>query len=443
MLRAGFARVDITPYVGCPMTGYASRKGVSIGIHDPLYARAMVIEGTDTVAIVAVDVASLPAEIVRRIRSLVAERMDLGPSQVMLATSHNHSGPAIHRGYLGMAETCYVDTVALDIAGAIEAAWREREPSTIAIGSGHIEGIGVNRRHAEGPVDPEVGVIKVTSSAGAVKGVLFNYTCHAVVLGPDNVRISADYPGYTQSIVERELGGGAVALFTNGAAGNINTGHSADLSALGVPIPGRTFERAERLGTALAWEVLKVSQLLDGSGDVKIASKSLEVPLPQKTVPSLAEAEADAARKKQALERAQAAGVGQSELAKVTLDELYARLLVTQVRERTQAKTLTGPLAVEIQAIRIGDCGLVSFPGEAFVEIGFGIKRRSPFHRTYFVGYTNGSVGYLPTAEAIDEGGYEAIQTRFTSQAATMMEEAAVGLLDELQRSDAGGGGAM
>lgn len=432
MVRAGFGKVDITPYVGCPLTGYAARKSASIGIHDRLYARVLVVEGAETVAIVAADVASFPAEFVERVRALVTDRIGLPPTHVMMATSHNHSGPAIHRGYQGLAAACYVDTLALDIAGGIEAAWREREESTIGIGCGRIEGIGVNRRHADGPVDPEVGVIKVSSIGGEVKGVLFNYTCHAVVLGPDNLLITADYPGYTQRIVERQLGGGAVALFTNGAAGNINTGHSADLSALGAAIPGRTFERAERLGTALAWEVLKVAQLLDGTDELAVAAKAATVPLPQKPLPSLDVAIEDARNKERILKDVQQRGVEGDELAKATLDELYARLLTGQVRERTETGTLEGPLPVELQAIRLGECGLVSFPGEAFVEIGFGVKRRSRFAPTFFVGYTNGAVGYLPTAEAIDEGGYEGTQTRFTSQAAKDMEDGAVDLLNGL-----------
>jgi hypothetical protein len=60
-----------------------------------------------------------------------------------------------------------------------------------------------------------------------------------------------------------------------------------------------------------------------------------------------------------------------------------------------------------IHAIRIGDGVIVTGPGEVFTEIGMAVKERSPGLPTLYAGYTNGALGYFPTAAAYPEGGYE------------------------------------
>ncbi|MBC7345689.1 MAG: hypothetical protein H5U03_09770, partial [Clostridia bacterium] len=172
------------------------------------------------------------------------------------------------------------------LAGSVYAAWRNLQPAKIGVGQGWVEGIGVNRRTLTGiPVDPRVGVLRVDRDDGP-RGVLINYTCHPVVLGPDNLLITADYPGYVVQVVERAFGGGVMAMFTNGAAGDINTGHSAELSALGETIPGRTFQRAEQLGIRLAGEVLKVIETIETDSNTFIAVGTKKISFPLKPLPS-------------------------------------------------------------------------------------------------------------------------------------------------------------
>ena len=58
-------------------------------------------------------------------------------------------------------------------------------------------------------------------------------------------------------------------------------------------------------------------------------------------------------------------------------------------------------------ALRIGPLALATAPGEIFSESGQHVKAHSPHPHTFFVGYTNGSVGYVPTRDAYVAGGYE------------------------------------
>ena len=69
MLRAGFGKVCISPGTGAPLAGFAAREGVSEGIHDDLFARALVLsDDQTTLALVSVDLLALPSEFVRRVR---------------------------------------------------------------------------------------------------------------------------------------------------------------------------------------------------------------------------------------------------------------------------------------------------------------------------------------------------------------------------------------
>jgi len=61
----------------------------------------------------------------------------------------------------------------------------------------------------------------------------------------------------------------------------------------------------------------------------------------------------------------------------------------------------------EVQAVRIGDFAIVALDGEVFVEYALALRQDSPFAWTAVAAYSNGNVGYVPTAAAFGRGGYE------------------------------------
>ncbi len=437
VLKAGWCEVDITPPVGTPLAGFAARKGVSEGIHDALKARALVIEreGGETVALLTADIVGFPTPMAREVKERIAKAIGTTADHVMVSASHTHSGPVLELSLdtIGLASEHYRANLADEFVGAAVAASKSRQPVRLEVASGRIEGIGRNRRHDDGlPVDPEVGVLSFRPSTGP--GCLFvKYTCHAVTLGPDNLLITADYPGFAMRFIERVMSAGTVAMFANGAAGDVNTGHSADLSALGYFIPGRTFERAERLGTMLGAEVVRTAQTLEEASDPIIRAASREVLLPAKGLPSIEEVKTDLERKRKALDAVKAklgggalkADPPDPRLVKAQVDELYARLLLLRVSGQT-AEGATAPksIAVEIQGIRIGETVLIGVPVELFVEIGLAVKAASPWKRTWVLGYTNGSMGYLPSRDAYAEGGYEVVSSIFAPETVPALEKA-------------------
>lgn len=270
-LRAGVARVEITPSTLMSMYGYANRKcGPANGTHDPLFAKVLVLDsGGSRMALVTADLGSLVSE---RLRREVAEK--LGIPLLLLSASHTHSAPAFLPSVSvpapGPEATAYLEELERRIFGAVEEASRSMFPARLGIGRGSLQ-LGYNRlllrddgraralfdnleRVPYGPVDPEVVLLRVEDDGGRARALLVHYAAHAVVLGPTSCKYSADYPGVVQSAVERELEGTQV-MFVQGGAGDINplfqgrSGREAE-----------DFAVMEKMGALLAGEVLRVNK---------------------------------------------------------------------------------------------------------------------------------------------------------------------------------------
>lgn len=364
-LRAGVARAELTPPLGGPMYGYGARgANVSQGVHDPLYAKAIVLDdGGDKLAIVTLDLGAIDAASTDRVRQIVSEETDI--ESVLLVASHTHSGPRATPDFPSEARP-WIRDAERKIAGAIIEADLRRLPARIAAGwglvpechnrrligpDGRATMLWENRsRIPTRPVDHELGVIRVEGAVGELLATLVSFQCHPVVLGPENLDISADYPGAFMRVVEDELGG--QAMFLQGAAGDINPFWDKTPPAEG------GFEQVERMGRAIADEVIRVSASISGfRADVDISVGREVVPLASRT---------------------------------------------DIERDRRE-------IMAEINTVLIGrEIALATFPGEFFVEHGLELKRRSLFDNTFFVGYTNGALRYFPTIEATTQGGYGA-----------------------------------
>jgi neutral ceramidase len=270
-LKAGVARVEITPSSFMPMYGYANRKcGPANGTHDPLFAKVLVLEAGDSrMALVTADLGSLVSDNLRR--DLASK---LGIPVLLLAASHTHSAPAFLPFGSAPATSdearAYLADLERRIFGAIEAATRSMFPARLGVGKGSLQ-LGYNRlllrddgraravfdnldRVPYGPVDPEIVLLRVEDADGRAKALLVHYAVHAVVLGPTSCKYSADYPGVLQSAVERELEGTQV-MFVQGGAGDMNplfqgrSGREAD-----------DFVVMEKMGQLLAAEVLRANK---------------------------------------------------------------------------------------------------------------------------------------------------------------------------------------
>jgi neutral ceramidase len=425
-LRAGVGTRIINPPQDTPMAGFCARKGGAIGVHDDLMAKALVLEDERrTVAIVCLDIIYITLQRTQRIRRAINRATGIPVDNIMISTSHNHSGPDLDtpecEEWSSLFETKVVDTVC--------EAWSCRQDASIGVGVGSVTGIGVNRR-GKGSIDNSVGVLRVRRVDGRPLAILMNYTCHAVVLGPDSRLISADYPGYAQRYVKAMLGcEDAVVMFTNGAAGEINTGHSADVSALGGFIPGRTFERADELGKRLADAVMETLGTIQKSQEVLVNSAICPWKVSyRRDLPSLEETTERIRRLEKRLDELK--GHTSKDIDNIRLDLIYQNIIMRNLEEIGSAPT--GNRLTEIQGIRVGDAVLVSLPGEVFVELGLDIKSKSPFPYTFILGYTNDYIGYVPTKEAFSEGGYEVSSSKFPPEVGEELVQAATSCVKEI-----------
>ncbi|MBS7610145.1 neutral/alkaline non-lysosomal ceramidase N-terminal domain-containing protein [Candidatus Bathyarchaeota archaeon] len=427
ILRAWASKVEITPPVGIPLGGFAARTAPSQGLNDGLYAKALALNDDRTTAILIVaDVLTLPSEIVEGVRASVRRNLGINPTNVMVAATHTHSGPETLGIFASLEEPllrAYMKVLEAHLAGVTFMAFHKMAEASFGVGKGRVR-IGFNRRKPEGPVDEELGVIRLDNALGVPKAAIVNYSCHPVVLGSENLFISADYPGYMSRAFEGALGGGFTSIFTNGAAGDVNP-----ISCKGYACPG-SFRDAHRLGSILAGEAIKVLEESETSHEVCIQTSS-EVRWIVLGEPPVVQAEHSLKEEKERLEELRRKGAPQEDLARhEAILRYYERNLELL---RKEPKELKVPL--EVQVLRINDVALVGVPGELFVEIGLEIKAKSPLKNTFIVGYAGGYVGYMPTRKAFEEGGYEPTRTwwnRTCPEIGEVVKESALRQLETL-----------
>lgn len=431
---AGCSKVKITPPLGTPLGGNVRDKG-SQGVHDDIYAKALVLgDGEKEVALVSCALIAVTKVMVEDIRQIVEKRSAIPRENILVCAFHTHSGPTTGAIFNEVNQS-YLNSLPEKIVSSICQAKENLKKVRIRFASGEEEALPHNRRMKmkngtlrmnwedvsldeidapAGPIDPEVGVIIIEELNGKMMAALINYTCHPAILAGDNFLISEDYPGYTMRLVEKEKE--ALCLFTNGATGNINHINIFD------PHQRRGFYEAERLGTILGKKVLSIIPLAEDISveELKIIREKVE--LPSRKIPH---SEIEKARKL----------VEEKEMKKISLiDGLSEKVYAEQIL--SLSKISEKNLSSEIQAISLRDIALVSIPGELFVEYGLEIKKKSPFPHTFIIGYANDYVGYIPTLEAFQEGGYEVrtgSASKLDSKAGEIITKRVLEMLDKLQ----------
>lgn len=426
-IQAGVSRVTITPPVGMHLIGFATRSGGAHSVRDDLYATALAFsDGVTEAVVVSCDLLIIHPDLVGRVRRHASAQTGVPGENIMLCATHSHSGPVTYAGSNSRPMDqayAYVHNLAFLLSGSIKMAHDRLAPATLGFGRGQAR-IGINRRltrpdgttviaaNPDGPLDPEIGVLRVDAAQGQPMAVVVNYACHPVVLGAGSNVISADWPGTMRRVVERATGG--MCLFIQGACADIN------------PLPGAPSDQEdlERLGIEIGGEAIAAWARIEPqpAGRVVACRERLFVPL----LPSL-----HGDKRPQLVEMAR-------EGSTLNWDELHDRLnalmpwMVEVVGTDDERR-----VAMELQAIRVGDTTLVSAGGEIFVETGLAVKRRSPMANVMFAAYTNGCVGYLPLPEDYARGGYEVeesylfyrLPAPIAPQAAGLVEETALRLL--------------
>jgi hypothetical protein len=444
-LRVGAAKVSITPPVGIAMGGYGARRGVSQGVHDALEARALVASaGGDRIAVVLCDLVSLDVDTLRRVRERAAQVTDIPPDHLLVAVTHTHSGPAyasLVARYLSGLPAAAGDVRFPDWeaelpernVGAVQQAAKHLVPARLAVGTAQAR-VGVHRRlpdalggvrlhpNPDGPIDPDITALRFDDLTGRAIATLVQHACHPVVLCEDNLQLSGDFPHVVRGALETS--GHGLTLYASGACGNINPRRRGD------------FEAARAIGEEIA---RAAAQALVGAERTRpdvVAGARTTVPLRLKAMAQMSAADRYLAAAEHALEGH--ADPDNFEGRRLREEVLRARQQERRLRSLFQRADALGAadgrIDATVQALRIGPVVLLGLPGEVFVELGQALKRRVPWAQRVVMGYANEPIGYVPTAAAYGEGGYEVESALIASGGGEAIVDAAVALADAVAR---------
>ena len=436
ILKAGVGRVVITPPIGIRMMGYTVQECVSESVERELTATALVLfDGVTKVAMLACDILFIQRPHVDTIREGIGEAIGVPSEHVLINASHTHLGPMLPGWQTDTPEQCelqhrYLETLRKSLLRAATIADGRLEPARIGAAVGHAQ-IGINRRerlpegriiigdNPDKPVDHDVGVIRVDNLTGKPIATIMTAAAHTIVLGPKTSQLSPDYVGPAREIVEKATG--ALSLFFQGAAGNVSP--RCGIGAGGL----EQFDDLQRIGSKLGGEVIKTWAEIrthDRQGPRRIVQSVAAIsvrdyePLPEACLEHL-----EVATRRVTLPMAPPPD---RQIAKATLDRYRKQLDESRAGDSLGAihvaqrlvewaellvRTIDSGEPVTRQlvcwALRINDMGIVAVNGEPFAELALAVKRHSPFSKNFFLGYSNGCLGYLPTPEAFDEGGME------------------------------------
>jgi hypothetical protein len=349
------------------MSGYAARHDApSVGVLDPLTARALVLEaGPTRVAFVSLDLGRAPTrESTARIRDRAAKEANV--AQIFLVASHTHHGPVLELDDWPTPDKSYVRSLEQKIGDLIVDASKTLQPARLGVATKEVA-LNRNRqsKRADPPVDRELLVLRVEGMDGKPVAHAVNFAAHPTMTESKLLKFSADYPGAMAERVERETG--VPCLFLQGAAG--------DLSAR----PPEGVRGPAEFGRRLGDEVLALAKQArcDVGDKAELRARHEEMHFKGRV---------DVA----------------NPLTKMALSRAFFPGLVAYY-EREFKDGVRPDLTVALLNDQIGFVGV---SGEFFCDHAMGLKRRARLGHLLFLGYCNDYHQYYPTIEAAGEGGY-------------------------------------
>jgi hypothetical protein len=389
--KSGVATAIITPETNLWMAGYANRDRPAEGVLQDLKVKALAIQDSSgsMVVFVTSDLLGLPKNLSDAVAANINQRHHLERSQVMLTSSHTHSGPVLdqsladiyplNQDQLGKVKV-YTKWLETQMTEVVSQAINSLEPSTVLAGSGQVR-FAVNRRNnsetaisnlseLKGPIDHSVPILKIQLADGSPQAIVFGYACHATTL--NGYEWSGDYPGFDQQYLENEYPG-VTAMFFAGCGADQN------------PLPRRTIPLAQQYGQHLSTAVSRVlkEDMIELNPVLRTAYKEVELPLSDP--PAIDSLEM----------------IAESEL-------LYQK----QWASRWLKVQQDGGVIPEsypwypVQTWQLGSLTWVALGGEVVVDYSHKLKALLGSD-IYIAAYANDVMAYIPSIRVLEEGGYE------------------------------------
>jgi neutral ceramidase len=421
-ILAEFKKVDITPGYPVRLAGYFNER-VSTGILDPLHMRMAALKRGDRhLVFIQLDNCAIKTEDADEIRLAIARRAPFQKHEIMLFTSHIHTGPDLV-GFFGLKrDERYLEELKKRVIAEAEALI-PKEKCFISIARTNYEGLSFNRRwymkdgtvvtnppkkspekrEPEGAVDRTANSIIFKNESGALQAVFVNISNHTDSIGGS--QISADWPGLMEKYLNERLGTRIPVFPFLAPQGNINHLEFEDLR------PQSSYDEAKKLGRAYAEIIarsLSASRAIDpeklSDTAAKFEAQEIILYIPSREI-SMAE-----------LERAKEILAGFGEEGESAAKDLTAENLAKgdPAVERLFARDLlrfaeTKPRNYELplQVFKLANIAFAAIPGEPFVEIGLALKKIPRYDLIFPVALANGYFGYIPLKENFGRGGYE------------------------------------
>jgi len=387
--RAAVAKVDITPSADKWLAGYPARK--STGIHDHIFHRIVALDdGRTQFFLISSDLCLFAPSVYDETTAQLKRETGIEPTQVWWTVTHTHSAPEVGpHGLLKLMMperynhepdqeyTAQVEKLLID---GIKEARAKLAPARLAVGTG-FSAANINRRardvnghislglNPDGPTDRQIGLIRLEHPDGTPIALIANYSMHGTALGQENTLIAGDAPGTVAAYVEQKIG--APMLFINGAAGNL--------------APIYTVQPSFNAFHITEFDVLLGDRILAANNSLAKATSQVRLRASESVV-----------------ETPRRAGLG--------WDQSLGNYLHAASGE-------AGIIRMPVRFLFINDeIALWSAPVELFCEISINVRDHSPYPHTFYFGYANGWLGYLPTRQAFAEGGYETQTNPFTER---------------------------
>jgi hypothetical protein len=415
-LLAGAATNVLPVPADVAMAGYTERRGVSSAVHDAPHVTALSFRmGNHLAVLVGVDLAAVDASLCGE----VAASAGIPADCLLVGASHTHSGPdgivdrpggrAVDDGYRGQVREA--------IAATIRTALQRAEPARLRLGRAEARGVAANRNTPDKRVDHRITtLVAERPEDGRRLATLVHFPCHPTVLGPQNLHISADFPGaLRRELAALDGSGDAPVLFLNGASGDVSTRFTRQ---------GQDFAEVKRLGRLLAETAshgIRTAEPIDSS---PLRTINRLVQLPEKVAVPVPEAEATLRACEGELRQARESGADAGTLRRLTTKVQGA------TRELVRANGAgTSETPVMISVVRLGSLAFAGISAEISSAIGAAIEAGSPVAETVVVGLSNGYCGYITDPGDYSSGTYESLSSAFQPQAAEALAQEAVSLL--------------
>ena len=391
VFKIGMAKNDITPDIEIDkvtMHCYFDRhKQAATSIHDSLYAKAVVIEDKmgNLFALVSTDICYVHSEVHDKVVSLLSEH-GFNEHNIMLVGTHTHSGPCgydrrfFSNNLFGKYNPRIFEMITAGISSAIIKAAKSRESAQISYATAKIKGLNRSRRDPAfdvgtggGPsdisfkpdkyfTDTSMSVIKFKTMDGAPIGLIYNFAAHPTVMSPDNLSISADWPGVASERLEKEMGQSTVAMFINGSLGD--AAPNPDWSTV-----NQEWKEMTRYGQKIADAVINLQKNLQPMTSMDIKARKV----------------------------------------RRNFDRLALKLFNGWRFPKGMSKIAYARPDQPLQAARIGNIVFMAVPGEPTTAAGNKLKELcEKDHLCLVTAPANGYLGYFVVKEEWDEGGYAA-----------------------------------